>query len=67
MTIKSAALLALVGVCLLTLVLLAGLARDAWAVLNGVIPAVTFLASVIYALAAMSVAVFFFVFHRAQG
>ena len=63
MSLKSAALFALVGTGLLTLVLLVTLARDGWGLLNGVIPAIRFLASLIRALAGVSVVVFLYVFH----
>jgi hypothetical protein len=66
MSLKSAALLALVGTGLLTLMLLAGLARDVWGVVNGVVPAIRLLTSLIHALAGVSLAVFFYVFHKAQ-
>ncbi len=67
MSLKNAALFALVGTGLLTLVLIAALVRDCWGLLNGVVPAVTFLVSLIRALAGVSLAVFFYVFHKAQG
>jgi hypothetical protein len=67
MSLKDAALFALVGTDLLTLVLLAGLARDVWGVVNGVVPAIRLLTSLIHALAGVSLAVFFYVFHKAQG
>jgi hypothetical protein len=67
MSLKSAALFALVGTGLLTLVLLVSLVRDCLGLLNGAVPAVSFLASLIRALAGVSVLVFFYVFHKAQG
>lgn len=66
MSVKTAALLALAGTSLLTFVLLAGLVANGWGLLNGVVPAVTFRASLIHALAGASVVVFFYVFHKAQ-
>jgi hypothetical protein len=66
MSLKSAALLALVGTGLLTLVLLGGLARDGWGVLHGVVPAVRLLTSLIRALAGITVVVFLYVFQKAQ-
>jgi hypothetical protein len=67
MSLKSAALLALVGTSLLTLVLLVGLVRDIWGVVNGVVPAIGLLVALVHALAGMSLAVFFYIFHKAQG
>jgi hypothetical protein len=67
MSLKSAALLALVGTSLVTLVLLVNLARDGWALLDGVVPVVRFVTSLIRALAGVSVVVFLYIFHKAQG
>ena len=67
MTLKNAALLALVGTNLLTILLLAHLIIDILAVAGGVVPALRLVASLIYALASVSLAVFFWVFFRAQG
>jgi hypothetical protein len=67
MSLKSAALFALVGTGLLTLVLLLSLFRDGWGLLNGVVPAISFLVSLIHTLAGVSLVVFFYVFHKAQG
>jgi len=67
MSLKSAVLFALVGTGLLTFVLVAGLIGNGLGLFNGVVPAVTFLASLIHALAGVSVVVFFYVFHKAQG
>jgi hypothetical protein len=66
MSLKSAALLALVGTSLLTFVLLAGLIGNGWGLLDGVVPLVRFVTSLIRALAGASVVVFFYVFHKAQ-
>jgi hypothetical protein len=66
MTLKNAALLALIGTTLMT-------ALSAWTlvltflnVLRDLVPAVTLFSSFIYAFGCFSVAVFFYVFHRAQ-
>ena len=67
MRIKDAALLALVGTGLLTLVLLVRLVMDAWSLFNGAISAVAFLAALVYAFAALSQAVFFWVLQRAKA
>ncbi len=66
MSLKSAALLALAGTGLLTFVLLAGLIGNGWGLIDGVVPAVSFLASLIHAVAGTSVVVFFYAFHKAQ-
>jgi hypothetical protein len=66
MSLKNAALLALVSTILLTALLLVYLVRDIWGVLNGVVPASGLLASLIYVLAALGMAVFFWVFHKAE-
>jgi hypothetical protein len=67
MTLKNAALLALVGVILATIVLVAGFIGDALAAMRGLIPATRLLTSVIYAFAGLSTAVFLYAFHRAQA
>ena len=67
MTLKNAALLALVGVILATIVLVAGFIGDVFAVGRGLIPATKLLASLIYAFGGLSLAVFLWAFHRAQS
>ena len=67
MTLKNAALLALIGTILMTALLL-------WTfvltflnnVLRDLVPAVTLFSSFIYAFGCFSVMVFFYVFHRTQ-
>lgn len=66
MTVKSAALLALIGTILMTALLLWTFVVTFLNVLRDLVPAVTLLQSFIYALGCFSVAVFFYVFHRAQ-
>jgi hypothetical protein len=67
MTLKNAALLALVGVILPTIVLVAGLIGDVIGVARGLIPAMRLLTSLIYAFAGLSLAVFLYAFHKAQS
>jgi uncharacterized membrane protein YuzA (DUF378 family) len=67
MTLKNAALLALVGVMLATIVLVAGFVGDVFAVVQGLIPAMRLLTSLIYAFAGLSVVVFLYAFHKAQS
>ena len=67
MTLKNAALLALVGTILGTALLAWTFVFDVVNVLRGLVPALTLLSSFIYAFACFSVAVFFYVFHRAQS
>jgi hypothetical protein len=67
MTLKSAALLALIGTILATLLLVLGFIDDILGVARGVIPEMRLVTSFIYAFAAMSVAVFFYIFHRMQS
>ena len=67
MGLKNAALLAMIGTILLTILLVLKLVNNFLAFLRGLIPAMALLSSVIYAFAALSVAVFFYVFHRAQS
>jgi hypothetical protein len=66
MTLKSAALFALIGIALLTVLLAAGLIRDVMSFSAGALAAVALLKSFIKLLASLSVAVFLYVFHKAQ-
>jgi hypothetical protein len=66
MTLKNAALLALIGTILMTALLVWDFVFTVLNVLRGVIPAVMLFHSFIYAFGCFSVMVFFFVFHRAQ-
>ena len=63
MSLKNAALLAMIGTVVLTILLLLKLVNKFLAFMHGLIPAMVLLLSLIYAFAALSVAVFFYVFH----
>jgi len=67
MTVKKAALLALVGMILATILLVAGFIGDALAVARGLIPAMRLLTSFIYAVAGLSMVLFLYIFHKAQS
>jgi len=67
MTLKQASLLAFIGTLLLSILLVVDLALDVLSLARGLIPAVTLLTSLIRTSGAVSVAVFFYVFHRAQS
>jgi len=67
MTLKSAAFFALIGMTLLTVLVAVGFIRDVTGVLAGAIAAIALLKSLIHLLASVSVAVFLFVFYRAQS
>jgi hypothetical protein len=66
MTLKNAALLALIGTILMTTLLVWNFVFTLLNVLRDLVPAVTLFSSLIYAFGCFSVMVFFFVFHRAQ-
>jgi hypothetical protein len=66
MTLKNTAFLALVGMVLVTILLIAGLIADVSGVVRGLIPAMKLLTSFIYAFAGLSVVVFLYAFHKAQ-
>src|SRR6202030_3113865 len=66
MTLKNAALLALIGAILMTALLAWTFVLTFLNVLRDLVPAVTLFSSFIYAFGCFSVMVFFFVFHRAQ-
>jgi hypothetical protein len=67
MTLKNAALLALIGTILATVLLVWTFVSTALNVLRGVVPPVNLFPWFVYAFACFSVAVFFYVFHRAQS
>jgi hypothetical protein len=67
MTLKNAAMLALVGTLLLTILLAIDFILSTLNVMRGLIPVTAFLTSLIYAFAALTVTVFFYVFHKAQS
>jgi hypothetical protein len=67
MTLKNAALLALIGTILMTALLVWDFAFTVLNVLRGVVPPVMLFHSFIYAFGCFGVMVFFFVFHRAQS
>src|SRR6267378_2706502 len=67
MTLKNAALLALIGTILITILLVWTFFFNVVNVLRGLVPALTLFSSFIYAFACLSVAVFFYAFHRAQS
>jgi hypothetical protein len=66
MTIKNAALLALIGTILMTALLLWTFVFTFLNVVRGVVPPVMLFQSFIYAFGSFTVMVFFYVFHRAQ-
>ena len=67
MTLKNAALLALIGTVLMTALLVWNFVVNLLNLLRGLIPAVTLFSSLIYAFGCFMVMVFFFVFHRTQS
>ncbi len=67
MTLKNAALLALIGTILATVLLLSMFVSTVLNVLRGLAPPVMLFSWFIYAFACFSVAVFFYVFHRAKS
>jgi len=67
MTLKHAALFALIGMALLTVLLAIGFIRDFSGLLSGVVAVRALLESGIHLLAGLSVAVFLYVFYRAQA
>ncbi len=67
MTLKNAALLALFGMILLTILLAVSFVVSLTGFLGSVVPAMSLLASLIRLFAALSLVVFFYAFHKAQG
>jgi len=67
MGLRNAALCALIGMILLTVLLAAGFIRDVLGFVRGAVAAIALLTSGIHLLASLSVAVFLYVFHEAQS
>jgi hypothetical protein len=67
MTLKTAALLALVGTAMITAYLALTFVFTLVNALRGVVPPVAIFSAFIYAFACLTVAVFFYVFHKAQS
>jgi hypothetical protein len=67
MSVKNAALLATIGTAVLTILLLWRLVNNLLALVRGLIPATVFLSSLVFAFAAVTVVVFFYIFHRGQS
>jgi hypothetical protein len=67
MTPKNTAFLALVGMVLVTILLIAGLITDVLGVVRGLIPAMRLLTSFIYAFAGLSVVAFLYSFYKAKS
>ena len=66
MDLKTAAFLAFVGMILLVIVTAVDFIHTLVGVLRDLIPAVMVIRTLIYLLASLSLAAFFFVFHRTQ-
>ncbi len=67
MSIKSAALFALIGMLFLTIVVAFDFIDVVIGISGGIVPALAFFRALIYLLASLSLLVFFFVFHNRQG
>lgn len=67
MSLKRAALFALIGMALLTVLLAFDFVRDVLGLLSGVVAVVAVLKSAVHLLASLSVAVFLYVFHKGQS
>ena len=67
MTLKNAAVLALVGTLLLTVLLAADLIRSVLGILGDAIPAMELLRSLVYLFASLGLTVFFYVFQGTQS
>ena len=67
MALKNAALLALVGMALLTILTAADFVNTVLGILRDVVPAIALLRSLVYLLASLTVTVFFYVFHNRTG
>ena len=66
MTMRSAATLALIGAVLVAIVLVVGFVLDLLLALQGLIPVVRLVISLIYSFASVGAVVFLFVFRKTQ-
>ena len=67
MTLKSAALLALIGTLLFTILMALDFFKTFSGFLGDVVPLLSLLRTLVYFLASLSIAVFFFAFNKAQS
>ena len=67
MSLKNAALLALIGIILLTVLVVASFISTVLGVMRDLIPAMALLTSLVHVFVSLSVLVFFYVFYRAQS
>jgi hypothetical protein len=67
MSLKNAALLALMGTILLTVLVLAHFISTVLGVMRDVIPAMALLTSLVHLFASLSLVMFFYVFYRKQS
>ena len=67
MTLKNAALLALIGIILLTVLVVASFISTLLGVMRDLIPATALLTSLVHLFASLTVLVFFYVFYRKQS
>ena len=67
MSLKNAALLALIGTLLLTVLVVAHFISTVLGVMRDLIPAMALLTSLVHLFASLSVLVFFYVFYRKQS
>jgi CHASE2 domain-containing sensor protein len=66
MNLKNAALLALIGMVLLTVLVVASFISTVLGVMRDVIPAMALVESLVHVFTCLTVLVFFYVFYRAQ-
>ena len=67
MTLKNAALFALIGMVLLTALAAADFVTTLTGVITGIVPAMKLLTALIYVVASLGVTVFFLVFYKKQS
>jgi len=67
MSLKTAALLALIGMMLLTVLVVAELIKTVAGIMHDVVPAMALLICLVYLLASLTVTIFFYVFYKKQS
>jgi len=66
MSLKTAALLALIGMMLLTVLVAADFINTVTGIMRDIVPAMALLRSVVYVLASLTATVFLYVFYKKQ-
>ncbi|HLY60582.1 MAG TPA: hypothetical protein VKV95_07425 [Terriglobia bacterium] len=67
MSLKNAALLALIGMVLLTVLVAVNFVSNLLGLMRGIVPAITVFTSLVYLFTSVTLSLFFYIFHRKQS